>query len=281
MSRTLPLLLLALLLAGCVASRPSNPVGVFNLCFNDRDAAAQLELVGKLGYDGLMIGTWEDKTPWPKLHSFADIRAVRDGQVRILAILAGFELGKPVSDAELNSLAKVSARLRAPLWTYVGNGGKERTAEAVALLRRLADACTAQGGSLVLYPHEGCVFSSVEESVAILDALQRPGVTTSFHLCHELKAGNGGRLDEVIRRNIARISLVSLNGTDTARFGKPGWDGVILPLDRGDYDLTPVVRSLKSAGYAGPVLMHTYGIKTPPPEEHLAASLRRWRELSR
>lgn len=271
--------LTGLFLAGCATQPPHNAIGAFNLSFRQLDAASQVALVQKVGYDGLMVGTWEDRPPWPKLRSYGQLSAVREGKVQIMAILANLEIAKPATDADLNSLAEVSAELHAPLWVYVHGGRMESAPIAVAMLRRLADACQAKGGSLVLYPHEGCVYESVEESVTILEALQRPGITTSFHLCHELKAGNAARLDEVIRRHVSRISLVSLSGADKARYAQPGWDGAILSLDQGDYDITPVVRSLQSAGYTGPVLIHTFGLKSPP-AEHLAGSLRRWREVT-
>lgn len=284
MTMRLPMLrlflgLAGLLLAGCATTPSPNAIGAFNLSFRQLDAAAQVALVQQIGYDGLMVGTWEDRAPWTKLRSFGKLTAVREGKVQIMAILANLEIAKPATDAELDGLAEVSAELHAPLWVYVHGGRMESAPLAVAMLRRLADACQAKGGSLVLYPHEGCVYESVEESVAILETLRRPRVTTSFHLCHELKAGHAARLDEVIRRHVARISLVSLSGADTARFAQPGWDGAILPLDQGDFDVAPVVRSLRSAGYTGPVLIHTYGLKSPP-AEHLAGSLKRWRGIT-
>jgi sugar phosphate isomerase/epimerase len=271
--------LIGLFLVGCAATPPRNAIGTFNLSFRQRDAAAQVALVEKIGYDGLMVGTWEDRAPWPKLRSYGKLPAVLAGKVKIMAILANLEVAKPATEAELNALAEVSAELHAPLWVYVHGGRMESAPIAVAMLRKLADACTAKGGSLVLYPHEGCVYGDLEESLVILEALQRPGVTTSFHVCHELKAGNLARFDELIRRHAARLGLVSINGADTQRFAQPGWDGAILPLDQGDYDVAPLVRSLQAAGYTGPILVHTFGLKSPP-EEHLTGSLRRWQEIT-
>jgi sugar phosphate isomerase/epimerase len=270
--------LLGLLLAGCASEAARPPIGTFNLSFRQLDAEAQVALVEKVGYDGLMVGTWEDRAPWPKLRSYAKLAAVRAGTVRIMAILANLEVAKPATDRELAELAEVSAELRAPLWVYVHGGRRESAPIAVDMLRRLADACQAKGGSLVLYPHEGCVYADLEESVALLGALDRPGVTTSFHLCHELKAGNIARFDGLIRTHAPRISLVSLNGADSRRYAQPGWDGAILPLDQGDIDVAPILRSLRAAGYAGPVLIHTFGLQSPP-EEHLRGSLRRWRQI--
>lgn len=276
--RLLPCLA-GILLVGCASNAPTNPIGTFNLSFRQLDAEAQVALVEKAGYDGLMVGTWEDHAPWSKLRSYGKIPGVRTGNVRIMAILANLEVAKPATNRELEELADVSAELRAPLWVYVHGGRMESAPIAVDMLRRLADACQAKGGSLVLYPHEGCVFADLEESIAILEAMRRPSVTTSFHLCHELKAGNIARFDELIRAHVSRLALVSLNGADSKRYAQPGWDGAILPLDKGDYDVAPVVRSLRLAGYSGPVLIHTFGLKSPP-EEHLAGSLRRWREVA-
>ena len=110
--------------------------------------------------------------------------------------------------------------------------------------------------------------------------MNRPKVKLSLHLCHELKKGNAARLDAVIAQVAPQLALVSINGVDTSvPFSNKGWDSLILPLDKGDYDVRPFLASLTRQGYTGPILLHNFGFKTPA-EEYLSASMKRWREIS-
>lgn len=52
--------LAGLFLAGWAADAGRPPIGTFNLSFRQLEAEAQVALVEKVGYDGLMVGTWED-----------------------------------------------------------------------------------------------------------------------------------------------------------------------------------------------------------------------------
>lgn len=256
-----------------------NPFGVFNLApFNQLPASNQVALAMSSGYDGLMASMTRTN-PLARLREFAAVPAVRDGQFKIYSILWQVRFDQPLDEKFLKEFATVAHELHAAIWCNVVGPPGERE-QTVKLLQAVASQCAAAGVQLVLYPHYECTFENAEESLEVWNLMRRPEVKLSIHLCHELKTGNSNRLDEVIAKVAPHLVLASLNGVDTSvPFSVKGWDTMILPLDKGDYDVRPYVVSLARHGYTGPMLLHNFGFKTPP-AAYLPASMKRWREIS-
>lgn len=288
------LLILAGLLITCLTGRaqtnaasdkePStralpNPFGVFNLApFNQRPAQEQVDMAMTNGYDGLMASV-SMKNPLVRLREFTTVPAVRDGRFKIYSILWQSQITKPLDEKFLTEFLVIAKELNAAIWCNIVGTPGERT-NTIARLQLIADQCRAAGVQLVLYPHYDCTFETAEQALEIWQKMNRPEVKISIHLCHELKANNNGRLDEVVAKVAPHLALASLNGVDTSvDFKVKGWDSMILPLDKGDYDNRPYLAALIRHGYAGPILLHNFGFKTPP-EEYLPASMKRWREIS-
>ena len=55
-----------------------------------------------------------------------------------------------------------------------------------------------------------------------------------------------------------------------------GWDRLIQPLGRGDYDVLNVLKLLKEQGYKNPVGLQCYNIKGKP-EDFLKESMQTWK----
>lgn len=282
--KNLRLFLVSLLaVLGAIAAEPAlpNPFGVFNLRpFNELPAQEQVDLAMKSGYDGMMASTSTMTPPLVRLREFAAVPAVRDGKFKIYAILWQVGIGKPVDEAFLKAFIPICKELNAALWcNVVGTPGEREI--TLAILKNVAEQCLAGGVQLVLYPHHACTFETAEESLEIWEKLKHPEIKLSLHLCHELKAKNLDRIDAIVAKILPHLTLVSLNGVDTSApiLGK-GWDGIIIPLDQGDYDVRPFVASLVRQGYKGPILLHNFGFKSKP-EEYLPGSMARWREVSR
>jgi sugar phosphate isomerase/epimerase len=128
-----------------------------------------------------------------------------------------------------------------------------------------------------LYPHLGCVPATAEEAMRLVTRCERANVGLTVNLSHELAAGNGARLVEIIRRVAPKLELVSINGATD----QPGalWKNYIQPLGKGDYDVGAVLRALHEVNYTGPVGLQAYGVAGEP-RENLAASVRAWRSLT-
>lgn len=282
------LLALFLLLPGALPAIESahqvatNPFGAFTLGMNARSPAELVSLMQRLGYDGLMAHTW-GRDPLTRLRAYTNVPAIQRGEFRVYAILWTPKAGDQLDTNWLASVIDCASKLHASLWVAV-NGTTNDLPQAEAKLATAADQCAASGVELVLYPHFGLAFDSVENTLPLLRRLNRPNVKLSIHLCHELKAGNENRLDEIVAAAAPYLALASINGTDTGeiiRRDKPAdWSHAIRPLDEGNYDVRDYLRALRRHGYRGPILLHTFGIKAPP-EDHLARSMRRWQEIQK
>jgi hypothetical protein len=256
-----------------------NPFGVFNLApFNARPAQEQVDLAIANGYDGLMASVTMSN-PLVRLREFTTVPTVCDGKFRIYSVLWQNQIAKPLDDSFLEEFLVISKKLNAAIWCNIVGVPGER-ANTIARLQIIADRCKAAGVTLVLYPHYECTFETAEQALEVLNKMNRPEVKISIHLCHELKAGNKDRFDEIAATVAPYLALVSLNGVDTSvDFNVKGWDSMIIPLDKGDFDNRPYLAALVRHGYSGPIFLHNYGFKTTP-EIYLPGSIRRWREIS-
>jgi sugar phosphate isomerase/epimerase len=97
-------------------------------------------------------------------------------------------------------------------------------------------------------------------------------VGVTFNLCHELKAGNGARIDELLEKAASRLFFVSINGAEH----DGDWDRLIQPLGEGAFDVYGVLRKLQSLGYAGPVGLQCYNVKGDT-RGNLAKSMATWK----
>ncbi|WP_375765288.1 sugar phosphate isomerase/epimerase [Archangium gephyra] len=256
------------------AASLENPFGAFNFTLESRPASEQIALLEGLGYEGMALY-------WPGVaafETFATQPAVREGRFRLFAVLYDFRYDTPWSREEVDAMLAALAPRGTDVWLLLSSTAAPRET-MVEAVRELVGMATAQGVRVVVYPHDEHAIETVEEALALLQAVDRPELKASLHLCHELKAGHRDRLAEVIAAAAPQLVLASIHGA--AREDTPGWSTTIQPLDRGDLDvLNTYLRPLIRSGYTGPVLLHTFGIEQPP-EEHFRRSHAAWREMSR
>ncbi len=151
---------------------------------------------------------------------------------------------------------------------------------ALAKLREIADYAEPRGVKIALYPHTATWLERVEDGVRVADKLNRPSVGATFNLCHWLKV-EGSERDPapVLKAARPRLMFVTINGADTGDTKAMGWDRLIQPLGAGTYDVAAFLRTVRSAGYTGPVGFQGYGIKAPP-REVLTRTMAAWREMN-
>ncbi len=74
--------------------------------------------------------------------------------------------------------------------------------------------------------------------------------------------------------NAAKIFVVTING---AKLGAKTWtNGLIQPLDRGDFDNCRLLATLRQIGYRGPIGLMCYGIPGDA-REYLRRSMKVWK----
>lgn len=152
----------------------------------------------------------------------------------------------------------------------------------VAKVKEMADYMEHSGVEMVIYPHDKTLIESMAQSVEIIKAAGLKNVFTSFHLCHELRAGNAKNLLAIGRKYAPYIKLASISGADymVPYQHTSNWNDAIKPLYLGDFDTQEFIQVLAQIGYTGPTFLHTFGIKKPQPEEHLSKSLEKWNEMN-
>lgn len=236
-------------------------------------AARQASTLRDLGYHGI---SYNYTTP-AALEEW--LAATAEKKLKIYGLYFPLQLR---SDRALPAgLAEAITRLRgsgAALWTIIPNPGApgDYEAEAIKGLQQLADLAAAAQLRVVLYPHKGFYLATAEHALALVQAVGRTNVGLTVNLAHELAAGNGARLPEIIRRVAPALERVTLNGaTDKA---SPGWENYIKLLGTGDYDVGVVLKTLAAIRYAGPVGIQFYNVPGTP-DENLTATIAAWRAM--
>ena len=99
---------------------------------------------------------------------------------------------------------------------------------------------------------------------------------SNFNLCHWLMVDGDKDYRPVLRENAAKIFAVTING---AKLGSKTWtNGLIQPLDQGDFDNRQLLATLREIGYRGPIGLMCYGIPGDA-REHLERSMNTWKKL--
>lgn len=185
--------------------------------------------------------------------------------------------------ASLATIKEAAATLRGRdtlLWLYVTNKkGKSSDANdeliAVKALREISDYTRDAGLRVALYPHTGLYVQSVEDAVRLAEKANRKNVGVTFNLCHWLMV-DGKDLAASLKAAEPYLLCVTINGADT---GGKSWKELIQPLDRGTYDMSQVLRLLRTMKYTGPIGLQQYGIGGDA-RENLEHSMNGWRKLS-
>lgn len=260
--------------------RLSGPFVPFGLCLTGTTPAKEAAYARDAGYDGLALQGLD----LAEFRQFAALPEVASGSFRIVSALWWASVRDPVDSAWIDPILVEAARMGTAIW-MVSEGPDKSSgslAKAKSMYATAARLCKRRNVPLVIYPHQGCVVETAEEALAMRDTLARlgyPETRISIHLGHEIRLGNQSRLAAVVRKVAPWLALASVNGADS---GASDWVRGIQPLDQGNFDPVPYLKALEEAGYAGPVVLHTYGLKNPFQsgyDNHLERSLKCWRQI--
>ncbi len=175
------------------------------------------------------------------------------------------------------------------LWvsiSRVSDGGKtfpssSPDGDEVALtnLKEIATFAESCGVSLSLYPHAGTWLERFDDAVRVATKASMPNIGATFNLCHWLKVEGPERDPEpVLRQSLPRLTFVTVNGADAGDTKSMGWNRLIQPLDRGNYDVAGFLAKVHRAGYGGPIGFQGYGISEDP-RAVLARTMIAWKQI--
>lgn len=252
-----------------------NPLFAFCIDTHDakkRNLQQQAELLQRLGYAG--VGhLWLDNVA-ERLKTL-DQHGLKLFQVYVQVNL---DPARPKYDPRLPGVIKLLKGRPTSLGVLVAGmkpsdpAGDER---AVAILREIADMAAASGIAVALYPHTADWLERVEDAIRVAKKVDRKNVGVMFNLCHWMKVEKSRDYKAALQAAMPHLLVVSINGADT---DGENWDRLIQPLDRGTFDISGFLKTLKDLGYDGPIGLQCYGIPGDA-QEHLARSMQAWRQL--
>jgi sugar phosphate isomerase/epimerase len=264
----------------------NNPFFVYNFGGIDKyTPKEQVALLQRIGYDGISI---QVTTPQhvEGLKEFISI-SQKEKNFKIFSVFVRYNF----QDSEVNKkrwkdVVEIIEGKDIALWFIFGKKQPEITADSVEnILRTVVDYATEKQVPVTLYPHSTCYFASAEQALPLVKKINSPNLKLAVHLCHEMRAGNTNRMDEVVRNVAPFIGFVTLAGADKEVNMKNAYTmdkSTIKPLDEGEYDLSTFLKALKDIDYKGPVGFINFKIdENKPPEEYLPSSLNTWKLLKK
>lgn len=257
----------------------SGPLYVYDFELKQFTVPQRVDFLKNLGFKGLTFPV-QTMADLPTLDNY--LLAAEQSKFDIPAVFSNykFTLGNKNQDVWKALADKVKGKGIKIWMIYSGDSVSNET--LVEKIKEMAQYMAKSNIELVIYPHDNTLISSMAQSVGLIKQAGMKNVFTSFHLCHELRAGNAKNLLAIGRKYAPYIKLASISGADymAPYQHTPDWKDTIKPLYMGDFDTQHFVQALAQIGYTGPVFLHTFGIKAPAPQEHLAKSLAKWNEIS-
>jgi len=238
----------------------------------------QLEVLQKTCYKGIILNS-QTKADTANLDLFL-LELKGNKEFKIHAVMIRYDFTDPINKREgwKNIVDKIANR-KVELWVIFGKktvGFGDDFIESK--LREINTYAKSKNVKVILYPHSKCVLASAEEALPFVQKINHPNLQLAVHLCHEIRAGNGARLDKVFSAAKGRIGAVSVCGTDSvADFSKPLLmdKSTIKPIGQGNFDLQKFVKPLRKSGYKGLVGFINFKIDDNP-ENYLMNSIKEW-----
>lgn len=225
--------------------------------------AQQISTLKNLKMDAIMVDITEKNID--SLDKYYQTDEVKSGQFHL------YDIWTSVS---VNDEAKLTFQLKTveTIYQKIQNketqlqvifGGQSTAENITRIMSSVADIAKKYNKNLVIYPHFGNTIATTEQALVYLKAVNKPNVFIAMHLCHELRAGYGNRIEEVVSNVAPYIKAVSISGASEAERlndALPNWFFGIKPLFMGDYNLLPYYTAVMKTGYTGPITIHTWGI---------------------
>ncbi len=228
----------------------------------------QAELVKRTGYAGL---GYTGALKVPEMLKALESRGLKMFSIYVAVRVDG---DSPSYDAALPEAIRQLKGHGTVIWLTVQGTSPDGEQRAVRMVREVADMAAESGLRVVLYPHMGFFVDRIEDALRIRKKVDRRNVGITFNLAHFLAVKDEPNLDQRLREAMPYLELVSINGAEH----EGGWDRLILPLDRGEFDVFGLLKKLVAAGYKGPIGLQCYQVPGDI-EDNLKRSMAAWRKF--
>jgi sugar phosphate isomerase/epimerase len=259
------------------AEPPAWAPPLYGFCMETHDAQKrslpeQAQMLRELGFPGVGYPLWLDE------NLERNLATLDAAELKLFLLYASVNVNPkdPPYDPRLpDAIRKLKGR---PVTVSVllrgfKPGDPQGQANAVTVLRTLGDVAAEAGLRISIYHHVNDWTESLLHALQVVRKTDHPQVGVNFNLCHWLKIDGDQDYHAVLRENADKIFAVTING---AQVGSSTWtDGLIQPLDRGDFDNRQLLATLQEIGYRGPIGLMCYGIQGDA-REHLERSMKVW-----
>lgn len=239
----------------------------------DPSVPKQAQMLRELGFDGVGYPLWLDE------NLEKNLRILDEAGLELYLLYMSVDLkpgAQPYDPRVPEAIRKLKGRpvTISVLLRGFPPGDPRGEQAAVNILRELGDLAAQSGLRISIYHHTGDWTESLIYALEVVKKANHPHVGANFNLCHWLKVDGDKDYQPLLRENAARMFAVTING---AKLGSNTWtDGLIQPLDRGDFDNRRLLVTLREIGYRGPIGLMCYGIPGDA-REHLQRSMKVWK----
>lgn len=248
-----------------MSASPWPLVAMENVFFSrpEFDWSARCAAVAAAGYDGIYA------VPYPlrdedfsRLHRLAD-EPQRHG-LRLAAAYANVDLALPdTHDANRRTLRLAEATNGIPRLEVSFKCSDPRPApadldgEICARLEPLLSLAEQRGFEVALYPHSFYPLETIAHARAVIRRLPHPRLKFIFAASHVFAIRSAA--DTLAELAACATEIASCNICGCRRPGPPPDRCTHLPLDEGDLDGAALLRTLRTAGYGGELIIQGHG----------------------
>ena len=265
-----------------ISEDENNPFFAYNFGgLENLPPATQIELLKDNGYDGvtLRMAKAEHVEQYMKFAEIIDKTA--DFKIYSVFVRYNFD-DAPEDQNRWKTVVDLIQDKGIDLWFIFGKPIKGLNDEKVeGILRNVVNYSASKKVPVTLYTHSWCYFYTAEQSLPMVKKINHPNLKLALHTCHELKAGNAGRLDEVVYNVKDYLSFITIAGAakELDMTSRGTMDRTtIQPLEDGEYDFVPFLKALKEVNYKGPVGYINFKFDKEP-DDYLPKSLAEWKRL--
>lgn len=240
----------------------------------------QIALLKKTGYKGLILNS-ETKEDSTHLNLFLN-ELKNDKHFRIHGVMVRYNFTDPLQKRDgWKTIIDKIAHNGIELWFIFGKKAEGITDSFIETkLKEVVEYAKAKKVKVILYPHSKCYLASAEEALPFVQKINDPNLKLAVHLCHEIRAGNGSRINEVFEHVKGYIGAVTVAGTDSvADFSKPVLmdKSTIKPIGQGNFNMANFIEPLRKSGFKGMVGFINFKIEDDP-EIYLENSISVWKK---
>lgn len=239
-----------------------------------RPAADMAKLLRDTGFDGggyaILTGPRLDET----------LQASDAAGLKVYLLQTAINLGpkatSPYDPQVLPAIRKLKGRPVTVVVTINGlkPGDPAGMEPSVKAMREFGAAAAEAGVQISAYNHVNSWNESVPLNIELVRKVNHPNVGFNFNVCHWLKVEGNKDYRPLLRANADKLVCVTICG---AQIGAKTWtNGLIQPLDQGDFDNRALLATLREIGYQGPVGIMCYGIPGEA-REYLERSMKTWK----